>query len=158
MNGVELAKVGMQILHNGNYRYMWDKEMPKEAWDFDNHLRQDYWQTPDETNKRRGGDCDDFGIWLIDYLASHGCRDVMRLCAGRVPQGNHVWVEIITEENRFWCDPTPGWGRIIEPAQWFMDKDRRAVYGYTWNGEGFDDEVVYSYDSIDAELHKSVGG
>lgn len=157
MDSLKAAKIGIHYLHTMNYRYMWDKDMPKEAWDYDNHLRQDYWQNPDETDERLGGDCDDFAIWLVDHMAKSDCTDLMRLVAGRVPSGNHLWVEVITEEGRFWIDPTPGWGQLIKPAQWFMDKGRRAVYGYTWNGGGFDDEVVYSYDGTAAELHKRVG-
>lgn len=59
-------------------------------------LRGDRWQSPEETEVRRSGDCEDKAIWLYAELKKQGFSQV-RLVIGKLRSFDnkcHVWVEI----------------------------------------------------------------
>lgn len=68
----------------------------------------DYWQLPEETERRGKGDCEDKAIWLYIKLLSEGF-DNIRLIIGkrredsRVP---HAWVAWYEKERVYVLDPT----------------------------------------------------
>jgi predicted transglutaminase-like cysteine proteinase len=56
--------------------------------------RQDYWQSADETSRKRSGDCEDIAIWLYTRLKEAGCED-LELVIGRyrtIDSKLHMWV------------------------------------------------------------------
>lgn len=70
----------------------------------------DHWQSPEETQSRWAGDCEDKAIWLYTQLKYNGYREV-RLVVGRyqsVVRGFHVWVTFMNEnsEDIYLLDPT----------------------------------------------------
>ena len=70
---------------------------------------QDYWQTPQETQARWAGDCEDKAIWLYAQLKQNGYANV-RLVIGRyraMDKNYHVWVSMSDgQDGVFIFDPT----------------------------------------------------
>lgn len=70
---------------------------------------EDYWQTPQETQTRWSGDCEDKAIWLYAHLKMNGYFNI-RLVVGRyrgVDKGYHVWVTMPDgQDGYFILDPT----------------------------------------------------
>ncbi|MEI8344739.1 MAG: transglutaminase domain-containing protein [Candidatus Omnitrophota bacterium] len=69
----------------------------------------DRWQSADETQQRRSGDCEDKAIWLFTRLLESGAADV-RLVIGRyrsIDSNLHVWVV---------CSDSDGNVRLLDPA------------------------------------------
>ena len=55
--------------------------------------KRDYWQPPEDFEKRREGDCEDFALWTWRQLLSMGCdARFVGGAAGRYGAG-HAWVE-----------------------------------------------------------------
>ena len=69
----------------------------------------DYWQTPEETEQRWAGDCEDKAIWLYARLKQNGYFNA-RLVIGRyrpTDRSYHVWVSMPDGQNGvFILDPT----------------------------------------------------
>ena len=69
---------------------------------------KDYWQTPEETQARWAGDCEDKALWLFAELKKNG-YDEVRLVVGRFRStgGYHVWVTMSDGQDNVWVlDPT----------------------------------------------------
>ena len=77
-------------------RYVSDKEL---------FGKDDYWQPPDEFEKRKKGDCEDFAFWAWRQLLSMGydARFVGGSC-GRYGSG-HAWVEYFQDGKCFLLEP-----------------------------------------------------
>jgi len=70
--------------------------------------RADYWQLPEETEKKGRGDCEDKAIWLYSKLIKEGFTDV-RLVIGKYRESSpyfHAWVVWYQEDKIFILDPT----------------------------------------------------
>jgi hypothetical protein len=82
-------------------KYVSDKELFGKA---------DYWQPPEEFEKRKKGDCDDFALWTWRQLLSMGydARFIGGSC-GRYGEG-HAWVEYC--QNGKWYLVEPLWNRV----------------------------------------------
>lgn len=66
----------------------------------------DHWQTPQETEQRWAGDCEDKAAWLYANLKQNGYQDV-RLVIGRFRGGLHVWVTMPDGRGGYFIlDPT----------------------------------------------------
>ena len=68
----------------------------------------DFWQTPPETERRPGGDCEDQALWLFDRMQTQGIRNC-RVFVGRRNSTDgypHAWVLLYTESNGYILDPT----------------------------------------------------
>jgi Transglutaminase-like superfamily len=67
--------------------------------------KRDYWQPPDEFEKRRKGDCEDFAFWTWRQLLNMGydARFVGGRC-GRYGDG-HAWTEYFQDGKCFLLDP-----------------------------------------------------
>lgn len=69
----------------------------------------DRWQTPEETEARWSGDCEDKAVWLYAQLKKDGYEGV-RLVIGRKDSGSrglHVWVTLDASDGTFYVlDPT----------------------------------------------------
>jgi transglutaminase-like cysteine proteinase BTLCP len=81
-------------------RYLSDKEQFGQL---------DYWNTPDDFEKRRRGDCDDFALWTWRQLIGMGYDDV-RFVVGTSGRygGGHAWVQFSDHGRRFLLDPLRG--------------------------------------------------
>jgi len=77
-------------------RYVSDKEL---------FGKRDYWQPPEEFEKRKKGDCEDFALWAWRQLSSMGydARFVGGRC-GRYGEG-HAWVEFFQDGKCFLLEP-----------------------------------------------------
>lgn len=77
-------------------RYVSDQEL------FD---KRDYWQPPDEFEKRRQGDCEDFALWTWRQLLYMGYdARFVGGSAGRYGSG-HAWVEYFQRGKCFLLEP-----------------------------------------------------
>lgn len=91
---------------------------------------RDYWQTPEETYQRGGGDCEDKAVWLYSQLKQNGYQGV-RLVIGRFRNGFHVWVTLQDSQdpsNLFILDPTAHkriWGVRDFPPDYY-----HALYSF----------------------------
>jgi transglutaminase superfamily protein len=79
-----------------NCEYVSDKEL------FD---KNDYWQPPDEFERRKKGDCEDFALWTWRQLLEMGydARFIGGSC-GRYGAG-HAWVEYFENDTCFLVEP-----------------------------------------------------
>lgn len=67
--------------------------------------KKDYWQPPEEFEKRRKGDCEDFALWTWRQLLSMG-YDARFIggASGRYGEG-HAWVEFFQDGKCFLVEP-----------------------------------------------------
>lgn len=68
----------------------------------------DYWQLPEETERRGKGDCEDKAIWLYTKLLSEGFHNI-RLIIGKRREDSrmlHAWVAWYQKEKVYILDPT----------------------------------------------------
>lgn len=71
--------------------------------------RQDYWMPPEEFERRRQGDCDDFALWtwrelmLLGYPARFVCGSAGRYGAG------HAWVTFERDGRTFIVESLAAW-------------------------------------------------
>ena len=77
-------------------RYVSDKKL------FD---KEEYWQPPDEFEKRKKGDCEDFAFWTWRQMFDMGFD--VRLVFGRHGRygTGHAWVEYFKDGNCFLVEP-----------------------------------------------------
>jgi hypothetical protein len=68
--------------------------------------KSDYWQPPDEFERRRRGDCEDFALWTWRQLIAIGYR--ARFVVGRYGRyrEGHAWVMFETEGKWFLLEPS----------------------------------------------------
>jgi hypothetical protein len=66
----------------------------------------DYWMPPEEFEKRRQGDCDDFALWVWRQLIAMGKEDA-RFVVGRsgLYKGGHAWLTFREGQRSFLLDP-----------------------------------------------------
>ena len=69
----------------------------------------DYWNTPDDFEKRWQGDCDDFALWAWRQLIGMGYDDVRFVAgsSGRYGAG-HAWAQYSDQGRGFLLDPLRG--------------------------------------------------
>jgi hypothetical protein len=70
--------------------------------------RADYWQLPEQTEKRGYGDCEDKAIWLYCKLIGEGITDI-RLVIGKYKESSllfHAWVFWFDGNRTFILDPS----------------------------------------------------
>jgi Bacterial transglutaminase-like cysteine proteinase BTLCP len=81
-------------------RYMSDKEQFGQL---------DYWNTPDDFEKRLRGDCDDFALWTWRQLIGMGYGDARFVVgsSGRYGAG-HAWVQYSDHGHSLLLDPLRG--------------------------------------------------
>lgn len=74
--------------------------------------KADYWQLPEETEKKGRGDCEDKAIWLYSKLIREGFEDV-RLVIGKYRDSStsfHAWVVWYSGDKIYILDPTKNKG------------------------------------------------
>ena len=99
----------------------------------------DDWQTPEETQARWAGDCEDKAVWLFAQLKANGYSNV-RLVVGRyrlIDKNYHVWVTLADNHgNIFILDPTT----------------QKKVWGNSSFGEN-QYKTLYSFDGMNRYRH-----
>ena len=92
---------------------------------------QDYWQTPQETETRWAGDCEDKAIWLYAHLKQNGHANV-RLVVGRyrtLDKNYHVWVSMSDgQDGVFILDPTAQ--KKIWKVSDFTEESYKPLYSF----------------------------
>lgn len=81
--------------------------MEARSFRYVNDAPGDRWQSPDETDRRRSGDCEDKALWLYARLKQAGYTEV-RLVIGRryaSDNGLHAWVAVKDGEDILILDP-----------------------------------------------------
>lgn len=103
----------------------------------------DRWQTPDETLRAGGGDCEDHALLCLATI--HALVDppppTLRMVVGDVPGGRHAWVEVERGRRILWCDPTPGAPDAIEAPGWWST--RTPLYAYPYDGQVLGKGLAY---------------
>jgi len=67
--------------------------------------KRDYWQPPEDFEKRKKGDCDDFALWTWRQLLDMG-YDARFVCGPHWPYGmGHAWVEYFRDGKCFLVEP-----------------------------------------------------
>ena len=91
----------------------------------------DYWQSPQETESRWAGDCEDKAVWLYMNMKQNGYFNA-RLVIGRYRQadkGYHVWVTLPDgQDNFFILDPTAQ--KKIWKASDFNDGSYKPLFSF----------------------------
>jgi hypothetical protein len=93
---------------------------------------KDYWQTPQETESRWAGDCEDKAVWLFAQLKKNGYRDV-RLVVGhfnRASHGYHVWVTLTDESSGRVCVLDPTSQKRIWKSEDFAEGYYKPLYSF----------------------------
>ena len=96
---------------SGRQVYLRAKDVMRRAYSIpylSEPASQDFWQTPPETERRPGGDCEDQAFWLFDRLRGQGIK-ACRVFVGKKngADGNlHAWVFLYTESAAYVLDPT----------------------------------------------------
>lgn len=103
-------------------------------------VSNDRWQTAEETEARRSGDCEDKAIWLYTKLKEEGYSGI-RLVIGKYrphERNYHVWVNYTDASGREY---------ILDPAIQKRAWERSAIsYGFY--------EPYFSYDGPEKFRHK----
>ena len=93
---IQCSTMGDVRIFLSSCRYVSDKEL------FD---KIDYWQPPEEFEKRKKGDCEDFALWTWRQLLSMGYdARFVGGSAGRYGAG-HAWVEYFQDGKCFLLEP-----------------------------------------------------
>ena len=104
-----------------------------------NEGRKDYWQSPQETELRGAGDCEDKAIWLFKKLKENGYYNVF-LIIGKyrsVDPQYHVWVSVSDRQgNTLLLDPA------TQKRPWSLLAVREGLYRPLYS---FDGTQSYKY-------------
>ncbi len=91
----------------------------------------DRWQTPEETESRWAGDCEDKAVWLYAQLKKNGYEGV-RLVIGRQNASSrslHAWVTLNNSDGSFFVlDPTAQ--KRVWNSNDFLDGSYRPLYSF----------------------------
>jgi hypothetical protein len=109
----------------------------------------DVWDTLQEFEARKGGDCDGHASWTIEHAFRWGSSGTFYFVVGEVLQrsgvwAGHAWVELIEDGTCWWADPT--WGELpTSPQALGYPETRRPRNRWRYAGEGqFDQEEIYT--------------
>jgi len=99
----------------------------------------DHWQTPEETDQKQAGDCEDKAVWLFAQLKQNGYTDT-RVVIGKYrsfERKYHVWVTYTDNSGRtFVLDPA------IQKRIWDTQSFSQGFY-----------RPIYSFDGIHKYRH-----
>jgi len=102
-------------------------------------LGLDYWQTPEETEKNKVGDCEDLAVWVISKAYPNlNSGDLYMVWGTDLNGQGHCWIEYENEEGRFWLDPVLQKGPV-KMELWKYTPWMAAKY----DGELFSKRFVY---------------
>jgi hypothetical protein len=94
--------------------------------------RRDYWMPPEEFERRRQGDCDDFALWTWRQLIQLGYQ-ARFVCgyAGRYRAG-HAWVTIERDDRTFIVESLAAWAGSTFPR--LSTVRYQPMVSVTWDG------------------------
>jgi hypothetical protein len=95
--------------------------------------KQDYWQPPEEFEKRKAGDCEDFSLWTWRQLLMLGLD--ARIVFGRHGRYGigHAWVMFFQDGKCFLCEPQArGLGLRLPRLSTLQYEPKFSV---SWDGE-----------------------
>ncbi len=95
--------------------------------------KQDYWQPPEEFEKRKAGDCEDFSLWTWRQLMAMGydARFVFG-SHGRYGTG-HAWVMFFQDSKAFLVEPQ--YHRLGEKMPRLSTLSYGPSYSVAWDGK-----------------------
>ncbi len=109
--------------------------------------KDDYWQLPEQFEKTKRGDCDDFALWAWRQLLEMGYE--ARFVAGtgdRYGYG-HAWVQFYMDGTWYLLEPTlPGLGLRMPRFNTFRYHPRLSV---GWNGTKL---LYYQHQEVKPQL------
>ena len=95
--------------------------------------KEDYWQPPEEFEKRKAGDCEDFSLWTWRQLLAMGLdARVVFGRAGRYGIG-HAWVMFFQDGKCFLVEPQARYLGLRFPRLSTLKYEPR--FSVAWNGE-----------------------
>jgi hypothetical protein len=100
--------------------------------------RKDYWMPPEEFEKRKTGDCDDFALWTWRQLLSMGYQARYVIGSAGRYGGGHAWVTIEKGGKHY----------IVEPLAWFAGETlpRLSMISYVPEGSvGWDGKRLHYF-------------
>ncbi len=109
--------------------------------------KKDYWLPPDEFEKLKKGDCDDFALWTWRQLQQMGYP--ARFVAGEFGRysAGHAWVTFEKDAKHYIADATrSSLGIRLPRLQVFK---YRPIYSVEWNGSNI---VFYSHRKQELQL------
>jgi hypothetical protein len=107
----------------GGCKYVSDKEL---------FGKDEYWQPPEEFEKRKKGDCEDFAFWTWRQLMSMGYET--RIVFGRTGSygPGHAWVQLI-EDGR--CYVVESLSRVMAEFPRLKTLSYHPKFSVAWDGE-----------------------
>lgn len=95
--------------------------------------KKDYWQPPEDFEKRKKGDCEDFALWTWRQLLSMGYNArFIGGSAGRYGTG-HAWVEYLQEGKWYLLEPL--YCRIGPEMPRLSTLRYEPKFSVSWDGE-----------------------
>ena len=103
----------------------------RQASDKDTFGKDDYWLPPEQFEKIRQGDCDDFALWTWRQLIQMGFR--ARFVAGRYGGHGHAWATFESNGRDFIADGTFSFLGMRLPRLQIVKY--HPIYSVEWDGE-----------------------
>lgn len=134
----EASFSGNSITHSKEIAY--NLFFTARSFRYTSDLKGDQWQSPQITERRRSGDCEDKAVWLYAQLMQSGHGDNARLVIGKLRSHDprlHVWVQLQTES---------GETLVLDPSS------QKRI----WKNTDFSSDMYlpyYSYDSTHRYKH-----
>lgn len=95
--------------------------------------KRDYWQPPEEFERRKAGDCEDFSLWTWRQLVAMGYD--ARFVAGRHGRYGigHAWVMFFQDQKCFLVEPQ--WSCLGERMPRLSTLSYKPEFSVAWNGK-----------------------
>jgi len=81
--------------------------------------QEDFWELPEEFEKRRRGDCEDHAIWAWRQLFELGFET--RLVVGTHGKGHHAWVLVFKGERAYMLETTGKDRKVPRPEDYVAE-------------------------------------
>ena len=129
-----LAFTPVDFFHENESRSIESLFLRAKAFRYLKDRKGDIWQTPQETERKGSGDCEDKAVWLFHRLRQNGYENV-RLVIGKyksISAGYHVWVTYADKNSASY---------ILDPAAqkriWKSDDFANGFYRplYSFDGQ-----------------------
>jgi hypothetical protein len=155
----EMVRIWGEVVHTVDYL----PDSPEDTEDYD------IWQTAPETEKLGTGDCEDYSIYLADWLTS--CGFEARVVIGDYGnKGGHAWVTVRLDGNCYLLECTDPQVDITRPpltseaSSLYVPKamfDRNAIYvprfeHIKWTGDYWSPEQWVQVQSPSSSTYASV--
>lgn len=111
--------------------------------------KEDYWMPPEDFEKRKQGDCDDFALWTWRQLLDLGYD--ARFVVGRSGQygRGHAWVTMVNNGKTFLVEPLAAWVGMKMPRL------RTARY-YPWVSVRWDGAQLQYFEHEDRTFNPNL--